>query len=363
VEERLMLVLYLPCLPMGGIERATVTLANHWAAQGRPVMLLLDRKEGELVDALSPRVPVAVLGASRTLWALPRLIAWLLRHRPAVLHSALPHNSIMALAAGRLTGTPVTVAEHSLLGDKISMGGDVARIVPAMRRLYPRARALLAASNTVAGDMRAVLGLNAPISVVGNPIVADGFDPATLEEPRGLPRDGAPLFIAVGRMAPIKDFPTLLRAFRHVLDRRPAHLAILGDGPERARLTALAAELDLGDRLTMPGVVPNPWPAIAHAATLVVPSISEGFGNMVVEAMACGTQVVSTRCGAPVGLLRDGELGGLVDVGDAEALGNAMLASLDRRTGPVVLREAASAFTVSAVAARYEAALKPGWAI
>lgn len=357
-----MLVLYLPRLPMGGIERATVTLANNWAAQGRPVTLLLDRKEGELVDAVSPDVPVAILGASRTLWVLPRLIAWLLRHRPAMLHSALPHNSVVALAAGRLTGTPVTVGEHSLLRDKIHMGSDVARIVPTMRRLYPRARALLAASDAVADDMRAVLGLKASISVVGNPIVADGFDPATLEKPRDLPRDGAPLFIAVGRMAPIKDFPTLLRAFRHVLDRHPAHLTILGDGSERARLAALARELDLGDRLILRGVVPNPWPYIAHASTLVVSSISEGFGNMVVEAMACGTQVVSTRCGAPVGLLRGGELGGLADVGDPEALGNAMLASLDGRTDPAALREAAAAFTVSAVAARYEAALKPGWA-
>jgi glycosyltransferase involved in cell wall biosynthesis len=197
---------------------------------------------------------------------------------------------------------------------------------------------------------------------VGNPIVADGFDPAALEKPRDLPGDGLPIFIAVGRMAPIKDFPTLLRAFRHVLDRRSAHLTILGDGPERGRLMALAAELDLGDRLSMPGVAPNPWPAIAHASTLVVSSISEGFGNMVVEAMACGTQVVSTRCGAPVQLLRDGELGGLADVGDAEGLGHAMLTSLDRRTDPAALREAASAFTVYAVAARYEAALKPGWA-
>jgi glycosyltransferase involved in cell wall biosynthesis len=361
LEERLVLVLYLPCLPMGGIERATVTLANHWVAQGRPVTLLLDRRKGVLLEALSPDVPLAVLGASRTLWVLPRLVAWLQRNRPAVLHSALPHNSVMALAAGWLTGTRVTVAEHSLLRDKIRMDGDVARIVPLMRRLYPHATALLAASDAVAGDMRAVLNLTAPIAVVGNPIVADGFDPATLERPPDLPQDGAPVFIAVGRMAPIKDFPTLLRAFRHVLDRRPAYLMILGDGPERARLTALAVELDLGDRLILRGIVVNPWPYIARAAALVVSSISEGFGNMVIEAMACGTPVVSTRCGAPVNLLRDGALGALADVGDAEALGEAMLAALDRTVDPAAPRDAASAFTVSAVAARYEAALALGW--
>src|SRR6185437_6182899 len=158
------------------------------------------------------------------------------------------------------------------------MDPSLARIVPVMRRLYPAADAVLAASEAVAGDMRAVLGLKRPISVVGNPIVPDGFDPARLPKPVGARMGGdIPTFIAVGRMVPIKDFATLLRAFRYVLDRRPARLTILGDGPERAGLAALAAELDLGNRLSMPGIAPNPWPYIAHAATLAVSSVSEGF--------------------------------------------------------------------------------------
>ena len=355
-----MLVLYLPRLPMGGIERATVTLANYWAAKGRPVTLLLDREEGALLDAVSPDVPVKVLGASRTLWALPKLASWLRRNRPAVLHSALPHNSAIALVAGLRSATRITVAEHSLLGDKIGIDRSLARIVPVMRRLYPAADAVLAASDAVAGDLKTVLGLNRPISVVGNPIVTDGFDPARLPRPADM-RAGIPTFIAVGRMAPVKDFPTLLRAFRYVLDRRPARLTILGDGPERASLTALTAELDLGNNLRMPGIVANPWPYTAHADAVVVSSLSEGFGNMIVEAMACGTQVVSTRCGAPADLLLGGKLGALVDVGDAAALGQAMLASLDKPVARTALRKAASSFTVSTVAARYEAALRLGW--
>ncbi|HEX4507928.1 MAG TPA: glycosyltransferase [Alphaproteobacteria bacterium] len=358
------LALYLPRLPMGGIERATVTLANHWAAKGRPVTLLLDRAEGALLDAVSDDVPVEVLGASRTLWALPKLASWLRRNRPAVLHSALPHNSAVALVAGLRSSTRITVAEHSLLADKIRIDPGLARIVPVMRRLYPAAAAVLAASDAVAGDMKTILGLTRPISVVGNPIVPDGFDPARLPKPlgAGMRADApAPAFIAIGRMAPVKDFPTLLRAFRYVLDRRPARLTILGDGPERASLAALAAELDLGTSLNMPGVTPNPWPYIAHAAALAVSSVSEGFGNMVVEAMACGTPVISTRCGAPADLLQGGKLGILVDVGDAEALGRAMLAALDQPVKRAALRKAASAFTVSAVAARYEAALNLGW--
>jgi len=180
-----MLVLYLPRLPMGGVERATVTLANHWADKGRPVTLLLDREEGALLDALSPNVPVEILGASRTLWALPKLASWLRRNRPAVLHSALPHNSAIALVAGLRSSTRITVAEHSLLADKVRIDPGLARIVPVMRRLYPAADAVLAASDAVARDLKAALGLQRPISVVGNPIVTDGFDSARLPRPAG----------------------------------------------------------------------------------------------------------------------------------------------------------------------------------
>jgi glycosyltransferase involved in cell wall biosynthesis len=357
-----MLTLYMPRLPMGGIERATVTLANHWAATGRRVTILLDRREGDLLRDISPEVPVGVLGAARTAWALPKLVVWLRRNRPAVLHSALPHNSVVALMAGRLTGTRVTVAEHSLMRDKIRIDRQVALLAPLMRRLYPRAAVLMAPSEAVADDLRTVIGvLRKAIHIVGNPVVADNFDPDRLVRPPTLPADGQPIFVAAGRLVPVKDFPTLLRAFRRVLDQRPAHLIILGEGPERQRLSALAAELGLGGRFSLPGVVADPFSTIAHAAALVVSSITEGFGNTIVEAMACGTPIAATRCGAPVALLRNGELGSLALVGDPESLSRAMLAALDQPPDPSRLRAAARQFTVSAVAQRYEAALADWW--
>jgi len=325
-----MLALYMPWLPMGGIERTTVTLANHWAAQGRPVTVLLDRREGELIDDLSPDVPLAILGASRTAWAMRRLVSWLRHNRPAVLHSALPRNNLVALAAALATGTRVTVAEHSLLADKVRIERGMARLVLPMRHLYPRAAAVLAPSEAVADDLRTMIGLErTAIRVVGNPVVPDGFSADGVARPADMPSDGLPVFVAIGRLAPIKDFTTLLRAFRRVLEKRPAHLVILGEGPERDRLRALAGELGLNEGLRLPGLVSDPFPYLAHAAALVVSSISEGFGNTIIEAMACGTPVVATRCGAPVELLRNGELGRLAPVGDWATLADAMLATLD----------------------------------
>ena len=338
-------MLYLPRLPLGGIERTTIALANHWAGQGRAVTLLLDRAEGVLLPTV--RAPMATLNAPRTAAALPPLIAYLRRTRPALLHSALPWNNLVALIAGRLTKTPISIAEHSLIAAKT--GAKARLLPPLMRLLYPGAHAIIAPSTAIARDLAVTAQLpRERIEVVGNPII-DGLPPASSR-----PRNPVPTFLAIGRLVPIKDFPTLLQAFRLVLDHAPARLKILGEGSERPALETLATNLNLGGALQMPGES-DPTQALASADALVVSSRSEGFGNVVAEAMAHGTAVVSTRCGGPEELLDHGRLGALVPVGNPAALAAAMLAPIPGT--PEARRQAAAAFTVAKVADRIWTAL------
>ena len=123
----------------------------------------------------------------------------------------------------------------------------------------------------------------------------------------------------------MKDLWTLLEAFRQLLAVREARLYVMGDGPELTALQGESDRLGLGDKVEFAGHVANPMPYIARADQLVVSSRFEGFGNVIVEAMACGTTVVSTDC--PVGpaeILDHGRLGYLAPVGDAGALSEAM---------------------------------------
>ena len=341
------LVLYLPRLPMGGVERGTVLLANHWIRQGRAVTLLLDRAEGPLMAAIDPAVPVTLLGVRRTARALPALLGFLRRTRPRLLHSALPWNSLMALAAGRIAGIPVSIAEHSL---PLHQGSTHPRLLLALqRRAYPFAHRIIAPSADIADELATALGMpRAQIRVVGNPVVPG-------EVPAWRPTGDRPCYLALGRLVPVKDFPTLLRAFRLVLDHGPARLILLGVGPQRDALLALAAELQLGEAFNLPGIVADPWPLFAAADRVVISAQAEGFGNTVIEALACGTPVVSTRCGAPETLLHQGALGRLVPVGNPAALAAALLAppvgtAEERRAG-------ATAFRVPAAADRIWSAL------
>jgi glycosyltransferase involved in cell wall biosynthesis len=132
-----------------------------------------------------------------------------------------------------------------------------------------------------------------------------------------------------GRLTRQKDFATLLRAFALVLKRRPVRLLLLGDGPERKRLESLAAELGISAVVDFYGFVANPFPFIARSDLFVLSSAWEGFGNVLVEAMALGVPVVSTDCpSGPREILHDGTLGPLVAVADHTALAEAILATL-----------------------------------
>ncbi|NJK27869.1 MAG: glycosyltransferase, partial [Coleofasciculaceae cyanobacterium SM2_3_26] len=140
----------------------------------------------------------------------------------------------------------------------------------------------------------------------------------------------------IGRLVDQKDFATLIRAFSIVKKVRKSRLVILGTGPNKPRLEALIEELDLRDDVDLPGFVENPFKYMARASVFVMSSAWEGFGNVLVEAMAVGTPVVSTDCrSGPSEILDNGKYGALVPVGDAEAMARAILDVIAGKQKPV----------------------------
>ena len=129
---------------------------------------------------------------------------------------------------------------------------------------------------------------------------------------------------------------------------------MLGDGPERPRLERLIGELGLTDRVAMPGFVTNPLAYMAKADVLALSSRVEGMPTVLVEALACGTPIVATDCPhGPAELLGDGAYGRLVPVGDAQALGTALAATLSEPRDPERQRRRAAEFAVDRAVERY----------
>jgi glycosyltransferase involved in cell wall biosynthesis len=143
-----------------------------------------------------------------------------------------------------------------------------------------------------------------------------------------------PIVLGIGRLKAQKNFEGLIKAAAQAARTRPLRLMILGQGSERARkkLLKLAHREGLGDHFALPGYQPNPEAYLRHSDLFVLSSHWEGAPNVLLEALATGTAIVSTReaCGAQE-ILGGGTFGHLVSSLDIPAMAEAILASLDSR--------------------------------
>lgn len=327
---------FLPALYGGGAERIVLALAGGIASRGIPVHLVLGRKEGPYLSEIPAHVRVVDLGTRRDLLALPALVRYLRRSRPRVLISGL-HTNLIALWARRLASgtTRVIVCEHNTLSVRVHHYATDLRMrwMPRLIRwFYPWASEIVAVSDGVADDLARATGISRDrIRVIYNPIVTPEFEAKTrapLDHPWFLPGQ-PPVILAVGRLTAQKDFPSLIRAFAQARRGHSARLLILGEGEERPALQALIEELGLQESVQLPGFIINPYPYMAKSCAFVLSSRWEGLPGVLIEAMFCGTRLISTDCpSGPREILRDGQYGLIVPVGDIEALARAITLAL-----------------------------------
>lgn len=338
------LTLFLPSLEGGGAEMVMVTLANGLVAQGWRVDLVVSRASGAYLKNVAAEVRVVDLRSSRVLYSLPSLVRYLRRTRPAVILSALNYANVVALWATRMAGvgTRVVISEHNnVTRDMRSEPAWRSWIIPLlMRHSYPWANGIVAVSGGVAEDLsRALMLPRERIDVIYNPAVTERLrelSTQTLVHP-WLASGEPPVILAVGRLTAQKDYPTLIKAFAALRARQSVRLVILGEGELRESLEAMVASLGVTEDVAFLGFVDNPYAWMRQAALFVLSSAWEGFGNVLAEAMACGTPVISTDCpSGPAEILEDGAWGQLVPVGDSEALYEAMVTALQGEEYPDV---------------------------
>jgi glycosyltransferase involved in cell wall biosynthesis len=328
---RKLISLFVPSLRShggGGVVHNTLRLAEEFAKEGLAVDIVVVGDRGNVLATPAKGVRVVNLRAGRTLGSLMPLIRYLGRAKPGILVSARPLANCIAVWAVRLRGhkTQLILSERSNIAAETREARDwQTRMLPLLMRVsYKRADAVVAVSGGVADVLSKTIRYPRDrISVIYNPIVN-----ASTVRKRNQPckhpwlaPGQPPVILATGRLAPQKCFETLIGAFAQLRRRIDARMIILGEGEERARLEDLAQRLDVDSAVDMPGFVPNPYPYMRKASVFVLSSGYEGFGNVLVEAMACGTPVVSTDCpSGPAEILENGKWGRLVPVGDSAAM-------------------------------------------
>lgn len=160
--------------------------------------------------------------------------------------------------------------------------------------------------------------------------------------------EGSPLLISVGHLVELKGHHLAIETLAAISPQHPAaRLVIVGDGEERGRLQALAERLGLGPRVVFAGAVPNTALSDWYSAAdlLMLASSREGWANVLLEAMACGTPVVATRVGGNAEVLGDAEVGRLVRARDTASLAEAVLSLLARPPERAAVRRYAEQFS------------------
>jgi glycosyltransferase involved in cell wall biosynthesis len=201
-----------------------------------------------------------------------------------------------------------------------------------MKRMYDSAEKVVAVSKGVATDMYETLSLEDEPKVIYNPVVTPSlFHQANepLNDPWFNP-DSPPVVLSAGRLQEEKDFTTLINAFVQLRKEIPSRLVILGKGDKKKKLKRTAKEYNVADDVRFPGFVDNPYKYMKRADVFALSSKREGLPTVLIEAMACGTPVVSTDCpSGPAEILEGGKWGYLVPVGDPDKLCAAISKAFD----------------------------------
>ena len=332
-------------LDFGGVERHLEVLAEAGrggrfehvfaALGGGGAAEQAIRRTGSAVHCLGGRPSVY---SPATLWAAWRLIR---RVRPDVVHAHGGETNFHGVLAARAAGVRVVLAEEIGIPNHSGLGRRVFR---AVYRLTDR---VVAVSEAVkAWLLEAREAGPSQVVVIDNPVRLPP-PPSRRSEASGPVR-----FAFVGRLVPEKGLDGLLRAASELRGRGCGfRLTLIGEGEQRASLETLAAHLGLSDHVTFAGFRSNPWPAAAEADVFVLPSLHEGFGLALIEAMAVELPAVSTRVGVAADVVAEGVTGWLAAPGDSAELAAKMQQAI--AAGRTELR-AMGAAARRAVSGRYQ---------
>ena len=267
-------------------------------------------------------------------------------------HYALPH-ATSAYLARQILGPAAPRVITTLHGTDITVVGNDPSYLPITRFSIEQSDGVTAPSEYLARATRENFGVERPIEVIPNFVDVVRFTPA--------PRASAQpqLLVHSSNFRPLKRLADVLAIFARVRQTRPCQLALLGDGPERPRLEAAVQALGLDGDVTFLGEQLDVVPVLQAADVFLLPSQTESFGLAALEALSCGVPVVAARVGGLPEVVREGEDGFLLPVGDVDGMAAAALrlladAALAARMRHTARTGAVARFSRAPMVTRYE---------
>ncbi len=329
--------LYLASFSGGGAEREMIYLANEFSRKGYSVDLILHRKSGPLDSLVSDSVNKIVIDKTYAHNIL-FLAKYMRTHKPLFVLSTL-HVPNWTLALGKFFSFTETKISWRIVISLSESKKDGKGVIPKLLSwCYPilskNVNNITCVSKGVAEDLVSNFRVdNEKVNVMYNPAYNKNIHTLAKDNIEHVWFSGQyKTIVSLGRLSTQKDFKTLINAFYSVNKKLPkTRLLILGEGALRNELQAQIEELKLCEVVELHGFELNPYKYLAKSDMFVLSSIYEGFGNVIVEALALNVPVVSTDCpSGPSEILSGGEWGDLVPISNVCALSDAMIERLGK---------------------------------
>lgn len=318
----------------GGAQRDMILLCNALAARGLRLAIAALNPDGPWRDLLDPDIAVTAIPGGKMRYAVFGLRRLMRDLAPDVVVSSEAGLNLFTLVALRSLRRRPKLLLREVGSPSIAQARDPYvqnRIAyRILRRVYGCADRIVTLTEGARRDL--VQNFAVPdekIAVMLTNAVVPPATAATLAQWDGESGREDDLVVSVGRLSPEKDHATLIHAMALLPANRKWRLVLVGDGVERAALEDLVRGLGLSQRVLFTGRVADPFVWMRRARVAVCASVYEGLCNALIEALACGTPVVSTDCPyGPGEILQGGRYGRLTPVGDAAAMARAIEAAL-----------------------------------
>lgn len=320
------ILIYMFNLAGGGAERTIVNLINNINKEIFEVILIIgSNQNNDYINLVDNRIKIIYLNSDRRKKNILKISKIIRYEKPDILFSTLNINNITIILAKILSlkRVPIVVRETN---NRTAAGGVslINRIITYILYNYFSSN-IISLSNGVKEDLVKSFKIkNKKIKVIYNPVDLDKIYKLKNEEILDLKKEeNEKLIISVGRLAEQKDYFTLLKAFKIVEKNLKSKLLILGKGPQEQLLKDKCYELNIEEKVVFMGFNDNPYKYMKNSDVFVLSSKWEGFGHVIVEAMATGIPVISTDCkSGPAEIINNNKYGILVPVGDYKKMAN-----------------------------------------
>ncbi len=345
----------------GGVNRVVANLSNEFVKRGIEVdVVALSSHYRETNELYNDKVRLKYLSFPRMLSFFPLWLFFLKNRQYDAVISSVEFVNVHTIIAHKFSGlhSKLIVSTHTdLTEEKKQNTSLILKMVYRLSRiLYPLADHVCAVSKGVAASIRRELTYKKmKIHVIYNPIVHQEDLTYTPVIPHHWYREHIPIIVACGRLTKAKNFQLLISAFGKLLKTHKARLILLGDGELKDELLQQIDKMDINDHIYLTGRVTNPLDYFFHSRILVVTSLWEGFGNVLVESLSVGCPVVSVDCpSGPSEILEKGMWGRLVKMNDVDVLCSAIVDELEqKRVSREYLQKRAKDFLVDKIADQY----------